>query len=87
MISFVRKFVQTVLPGVIRPLRVLWNEIIGFVFLVFAVWASGSVVRNWRLHDGSADSFFRVGVSLFFAVVMGIFAVGSFRRARKISRT
>jgi len=84
MFSVVQKFLKTVVPGVVRPLRVLWNEIIGFVFLVFTVWAGGSVVRSWRNHDGTADSYFRLAASLFFAVIMGFFAVGSFLRARKI---
>ena len=87
MISLVRKFFRTVVPAVVRPLHILWNEVIGFLFLVLSLWACGSAIRSWREHDGSADSFFRLGMSVVFAVVMGAFAVGSFRRARKISKS
>ena len=44
----IRKFLGHVMPGIIRPLRVLWNEIIGFIFLVLAIWAIPSAVRNMR---------------------------------------
>ena len=32
MAGIVNKFIGHVMPGVIRPLRVLWNEVIGFLF-------------------------------------------------------
>ena len=31
------RFMEHVMPGVVRPLRVLWHEIIGFIFIVLAV--------------------------------------------------
>jgi hypothetical protein len=60
MLRRIRQFLGHVIPRVIRPLRVLWNEIIGFVFLALAVWAIPSTVRSVREFKGDADSLFRV---------------------------
>jgi len=87
MIAKARQFVSCVLPGIIRPLRVLWNEVIGFVFLALAVWAIPSTVRSIREFKGDADSFFRLILSGIFALIMLCFGISSFRRARKISRS
>jgi hypothetical protein len=84
--SKIRQFLHYVVPGVIRPLRVLWNEIIGFVFLALAVWAVPSTLRAIREFQGDAESFFRILLAGLFAVLMIWFGVGSFLRARRISR-
>jgi hypothetical protein len=87
MLSTANRFVKTVVPAVIRPLRVLWNEMIGYLFLVFAALAGFSAYRGWRAFDGSGDAVLRVALSGFFALVMAWFGLSSFLRARKISRT
>ena len=81
------RFIGHVMPGVIRPLHTLWNEIIGFVFIVLAVWAVPSVIRNWREFDQHGGSLFKVLVAAGFAVIMVYFGINSFLRARKISRS
>jgi hypothetical protein len=83
----IKKFFQHIVPGVLKPLRVLWNEIIGFLFLAFAVWAVPSAYRNIRDFRGDPDSLFRAILSCLFAVIMVYFGVTSFLRARKISRS
>ncbi len=70
-----------------RPMRVLWNEVIGFLFIVLAIWAVPSAIRNVRQFDGDAGSFFRVVLSFSFAGIMAYFGITSFLRARKISRS
>jgi hypothetical protein len=81
-----RQLLTHVLPAVIRPLRVLWNQIIGFVFVVLALWAVPSAVRSVREFDGDAESFFRVLLTGVFILMMTGFGVASFRRAHKVSR-
>jgi len=81
-----RQFLEHVVPAVIRPLRVLWNQVIGFVFLVLALWAIPSAVRSVREFDGDPESLFRVGLTGLFIVMMGGFAVYSFRRAHRAAR-
>ncbi len=87
MAGIVNKFICHVMPGVIRPLKVLWNEVIGFLFLVFAVFAASSAFRSIRQLDTPAGSPFRVSLSVFSTLLMAYFAITSFLRARKISRS
>ena len=83
----VNRFLSQVVPGVIRPLRVLWNEVIGFIFIVLAIWATPSAFRHLREFDGKSDSLFRAALSLVFAGLMMYFGVSSFLKARKINRS
>ena len=82
-----KKFVRHVLPGVVKPMRVLWNEIIGFIFLCLAVLSVPSAYRHLRDFDGNPESLFRTILSCSFALIMIGFGVSSFLRARKISRS
>ena len=81
------KFVQTVIPGVLKPLHVLWNEMIAFVFFAFAVIGAFNAYRAFRAMETASDNFWRFVLTAVFAVTMGGFALGSYRRARKISRS
>lgn len=87
MAGIVNKFVSHVMPGVVRPLRVLWNEVIGFLFVVFAVYAGASAISSIRQLHTPSGSLFRVSLSVFFGVLMAYFAITSFLRARRISRS
>lgn len=78
------KFIHHVVPGVIRPLRVLWNEIIGFIFLVLAGFTIVSTVRRTA---GDPNSFWLFVGGIAFGIVMACFGLSSFLRARKISRS
>jgi hypothetical protein len=82
-----KKFVQHVVPGVIKPVRVLWNDFIAFIFAILAIMAVPSAYRHIKSFDGDAQSFFRAVLSCAFAVIMIVFAVTSYVRARKISRS
>lgn len=85
--SKVGRFFEHVVPGVVRPMRVLWNEIIGFVFLCLAAWAVPSAFRNIQSLRAEQSGFGRVALSVGFFVVMMYFGISSFLRARKISRS
>jgi hypothetical protein len=78
----VGKFLKHVVPSVIQPLRVLWNEIIGSIFLVLAV---AGIVRAWQ-DIRKQESPVTVVVPIIWTLVMGYFAFSSFLRARRISR-
>ena len=82
MFALTRKFLGYVLPGVVRPLHILWNQVIGFFFLVLAAMPVPSV-----LHAYKESNLPRLVLSLTFAVIMAVFGVSSFLRARKISRS
>lgn len=87
MFGKIGQFFFHVVPQVIRPMRVLWHEIIGFVFLCLAVWAIPSTIRAIREYQGDAESVFRVALAGLFSVFMLWFGLTSFLRARKISRS
>ena len=87
MVKLARQFLGHVLPGVIRPLHVLWNEVIGFLFMVFAVIGGFWVFRTYRELDKPDGGMMRVLVAAFFALVMLYYGVTSFLRARKIGRS
>jgi len=78
---------HTLFLAFMRPLRVLWNEIIGFIFILLAIWAAPSAYRHLRDYNGNNESLFRAGLSLIFAGLMAYFGITSFLRARKISRS
>jgi hypothetical protein len=80
-------FVSHVVPGVVRPMRVLWNEIIGFVFLVLAVAMTPGLVRAFRELDTPMASPGRLAIAGGFVLMLVYFGVSSFLRARKISRS
>jgi hypothetical protein len=83
----IQRFLAHVLPGVIRPLHALWNQMIGFLFLVLAASPIPSIVRNVRTYQSDSESLFRIVLSSSFAAVMLYFGITSFLRARKISRS
>jgi threonine/homoserine/homoserine lactone efflux protein len=85
--QLISKFLSHVLPGVVRPLHALWNEVIGFLFIVFAVVAGFYVIRALRSFEGDIEGLFRIVLPALFGLVMGYFGVSSFLRARKISRS
>lgn len=87
-----RQFIKHVVPAVVKPTRVLWNELIGFVFLVFTVvfaFKTGRLALDYS-KDPPAEAggeLVRLVIAGFCTVVMLWFAVTSFLRARKISRS
>ncbi|MBZ5633078.1 MAG: hypothetical protein LAO55_08110 [Acidobacteriia bacterium] len=81
------RFVEHVMPGVVRPLRVLWHEIIGFIFIVLAVIFGASAIRNYHLLQSEEISMLRLAASFFLPVLMAYFGITSFLRARKASRS
>jgi hypothetical protein len=85
--KIVRQFVNHVVPGVVRPLHVLWNEIVGFFFLAFAAWFGSATFRSFRTLGQPGGSMLWVVVSALATLLMLYFGVTSFLKARKISRS
>jgi hypothetical protein len=85
-VSHVRRFLEHVLPAVIRPLRIVWNQVIGFIFLVLAASAIPRAVRSAREFDGQPESLFRLLLSGVFVAFMVGFGLYSFWRARKVPK-
>jgi hypothetical protein len=85
--SKVGRFLGHVLPGVIRPLHALWNEIIGFLFIVLAVIPVPSLIRDWRQFDQHGSNLPKLVLGAVWVLTMAYFGISSFLRARKISRS
>jgi hypothetical protein len=82
-----RKLLEHVIPSIIRPVLTAWNQIIGFLFIVMAIWAATYGVRVLREFDGEPQSILRLLFTVIFVVMMGGFGISSFLRARRISRS
>ncbi len=87
IISQGRAFVTHVVPAVIKPIRTLWNEVIGFLFIVIAIpfFFKGYQIVN--RFDGSVGAVLSVGMCAFMTIMMAGYGISSFRKARKISRS
>jgi hypothetical protein len=83
MFSKAKQLLGHIIPGVVRPLHILWNQVIGFFFIVLALIPVPSVIRNW----GKGGSGGHLVLSLCFILLMGWFGVSSFWQARKISKS
>jgi hypothetical protein len=83
MFSMAKKFLGYVLPGVVRPISILWNQVIGFFFLVLAIMPVHSIIRDW----GKEDTGPRLALEISFGALMAIFGIHSFLKARKISKS
>jgi hypothetical protein len=83
----VRQFLEHVIPGILRPALTAWNQIIGFLFIVLAIWAAVYGIRVLREFKGDPPSILRLLFTIIFVVMMAGFGISSFLRARKISRS
>ena len=87
-----REFVKHVVPAALKPARFLSYEIIGFVFICFAVVFGFKAVRLYMdfsrgAGEAASADFVRFVIATFCTILMLWFGVTSFLRARKISRS
>ena len=87
MLRLIRKFFSSVIPGIVRPLHILWNEMLGSIFLVFAFALIRPTWKAWQTLDADPAKLIRLILSVFFLLVMAGFGVHAFWRARKLGRT
>lgn len=83
MLKLARKFLGHVIPGVARPLHILWNQVIGFFFIVLALLPLPSTLRD--IHN--PESYPKLALTVPFTLIMGAFGISSFLKARRISRS
>ncbi len=78
-VDHARQFAQHMVPHVVRPAQILWNQAIGAVFVLFAV----SFLSYGYMHRDN-------GAALVFSIILGVimawFGVSSFLKARRLSR-
>jgi hypothetical protein len=83
MFSLAKKFLGHVIPGIARPIHILWNQVIGFLFIVLALVPVPGAIRSF----GKEGSIARLALTIPFVLLMGWFGVSSFWRARKIDKS
>ena len=74
-----RRFAEHMVPHVIRPAQIIWNQAIGAIFLLFAIAFIGYAAAH---KDNEAAVF----GGLFLGGIMGYFGVTSFLKARRLAR-
>ena len=63
-----------------RVARQLFHETTGALFGIFAAWAGYAAWKQWR----RGPALWIMGLAIAYAVTMAVFAVTSFRRARRV---
>ncbi len=81
-----RKFTQHMVPHVVRPAQIIWNQAIGLIFLVLAVGAFSQAYKFYRVLGTDPKSGGQLFIALLFGIPMLAFGVNAFWRARKLSR-
>ena len=81
-----KRFATHVVPEVVRPARVIWNQAIGALFFVLAIPALVKAVQLYRdLKTDPSKSSFGLLLAAIFVTVMVIFGIASFVKARRIA--
>ena len=85
-VTHAKRFAQHVVPEVVRPARVIWNQAMGAVFLLFAALFFVYAVRYFRALNTGGSNALGLGFSIFLGAVMLFFGINSFGKARRIAR-
>jgi len=75
-------FLRHVVPAVVKPIHALWNQVIGFLFLSF-----GAIFGIRTAHYAWSHDTMRSVVAGVATAIMAWYGIGSFLKARKISRS
>ena len=84
MFALAAKFLHHILPAIVRPIRILWNQFIGFIFLLLAAFVG---MASWHRRTGDSQAVLVMVAGLGFAAFLAAFGIASLWRARKISRS
>jgi len=89
-LSLVKKFLQSVLPAIIKPLHSLWNQMIGFLFLVIGLVSLRPTYLHYQKVSGGGGDISDLAAllcgSVFVLAGFG-FGIHGFWKARRISRS
>lgn len=72
--------------SVSRVLHVLWLEVTGLMFLLFALIGGAAAMREYHRHASGSGSAGKMMLAAFFAVLFTYFGVTSFWRSRRRAR-
>lgn len=87
MASLTKTFFRTVVPGILKPLRTLWNEMMAFAFFAGAVlFGSAAYREHLKVEDGKS-SVWLVLLPGFACAVFLLFGIQSYVKARRIAKS
>ncbi len=66
-----------------RVLRMLFLQVMGFLFLAVAVFIGSKAFHEYRLYTSGQGPASRAYLAIFFTIMFGYFGLSSFWRARK----
>lgn len=81
----IREFKNHIVPAVIQPLRVVWNQSIAFLFFVIAFLGGVMVYREYQKRT-DLDAILSLALGGFFVTMMAGYGIHSLLRARRASR-
>ena len=88
MFRLFNKFTASVVPQLMRPLQILWNQLLGTIFLALACAPLLNALRTWRRQDTADPAHVvKMGLTVVFVAVMAGFSIHAFWRARKVGRS
>lgn len=82
-----QKFFHAVAPGILKPLRTLWNEMMAFAFFAGAILFGSAAYREHLKVQQDKSSVWLVLLPGFACAVFLFFGVQSYFKARKISKS
>jgi hypothetical protein len=80
------QFLKTIFGGLLKTMHTLWLEVMGALFLAFALMFGIYVVQAYRRYtvDGDAFDLWMIGSAAAMSLVMFAFGVHSFWKSRKL---
>jgi hypothetical protein len=87
LLSTGSKLLRHTVPAILKPLRVLWNEMIGFVFLALAVLVGVATYNKFQAPGEGQGNLVVALMGGSFTLLLLYLGWSSFRRAKHISRS
>ncbi len=84
--GIVSEFRRHIVPTVIKPLRVVWNQSISFLFLALTVIGAVMVYKEYHRRN-DLDAVLALVVGGLFVGMMAFYAISSLVKAHRISRS
>ena len=85
-VDHAKRFAHHVVPEVVRPARIIWNQAIGGIFILFAVLFFGNAFRYYDGKTHAPNNGVALAFSVFLGIIMAYFGIVSFVKARRIAR-
>ncbi len=83
--GMITEFRRHIVPAVVKPLRVVWNQSIAFLFFSLTVIGAFMVYKEFHRRE-DMDALLALVLGGLFVGMMAFYAVASLLKARRLSR-